>query len=626
MEPQEPTEAPGRPRRALYGLAVVAVLYLAREVLIPVALAILLTFIVAPLVAWIERRVRSRALAVLLATLLVTVLFGGALLFAGQQFGGLADELPTYRDTIVRKVRSIQAGPGGVVGRAAESIRQMGDDIARAPDEPPFVGPPSPDAPTTDQPTAPAQAAPVGPVRPPAPVDERSPPGASSPLGWTIMGSVLGPLGSAMIVILLLVMMLMSRENIRDRLIRLAGLHQIGFTTQTLEEAGVRVGKYLRVQLLMNAVYAVLIGAVLLVLGVPNAILCGLIAGVVRFIPILGPWIAAAIPAALALAVFDDWYHVFIVIGFFAVLEIIDNFIIEPWLYGASTGLSSFGVILAIIFWTWIWGAVGLVLAMPITVCLVVFTRHVPHLSALWILLGDEPVLSDSMRYYQRLLCRDEDEAAAILAAAPADADPVDILDQVVVPSLSAARADLRRGLITGAQAARIGAAARELALEWLTDRDVGRVIPTREKPTGGVVCLPAHDGLDEAAAAVLTDLLRRDGVGATAISAGLLFSEKMAATEVAGVNLVVVSSVGPSSDLQTRRICKTLQQKLPGTPVIVVAWVDDAPGTPPATETAPATIHTQVSTNRQVITLVKSLLTVQPSRDPPVGPAKSGS
>ena len=256
------------------------------------------------------------------------------------------------------------------------------------------------------------------------------------------------------------------------------------------------------------------------------------------------------------------------------------------------------------------------------TVCVVVFTRHIPHLSALSILLGDEPVLSDSMRYYQRLLCRDEEEAAAILASTPAGTDPADVLDQIVVPGLSAARADLRRGLITGAQAARIGTAARELALEWLADRDPATPIPGQATPS--VVCLPAHDGLDEAAGALLAELLRRDGVGATVISAVLLFSEKITATETPGINLIVVSSVGPSGDLHTRRICKTLQRKSPGLPVIVVAWAGGAPD--PAAPVEPATAHTQASTNRQAVTLVKSLLAVRPAPELPLAPAPSGA
>ncbi|MFN0131551.1 MAG: AI-2E family transporter [Phycisphaerales bacterium] len=603
-----------------------AILYLARQVLVPVALAILLTFVVAPLVARIERRVHSRAIAVLLATLLVIGVLGGGLLFAGQQFAGLADEIPTYRDTIVRKVRSIESGPGGLIGRAAEAIRRISKDIAQSPADPPVDAKPSPVASTNT-----GQSPPVFPASPvvvtqttPGPFAERAPPGGAVSLSWAIVAPIVEPLASAAIVILLLIMMLMSREGIRDRVIRLAGLHQIGLTTQTLEEAGSRVGRYLRTQLLLNTIFAASVATGLLIVGVPNAALCGLLAGVLRFIPVLGPWLAAAIPSALALAVFSGWHHVVIVLSIFAALELLNNFVLEPWLYGSSTGLSSLGIILALIFWTWVWGAVGLVLAVPMTVCVVVFTRHIPSFSGLWIMLGNEPVLSDSMRYYQRLLCRDEEEAAAVLASAPADADPVDVLDEIVVPSLSAARADLRRGLITRAQAARIGTAARELALEWLADRGAGRAAPSQAMTAGRVVCLPAQDGLDEAAGAVLVELLRREGFDATAASAALLFSERIDAAVAPGVGLIVISGVEPSSDLHTRRVLRALQQKAPGTAVIVATWAGEAPKSVPADQAAAA--DSRAFTIRQAITLVKSNLPLQPTGDADAVPSASGA
>ena len=417
MQLPDRSDQPDRSLSAVYGLAAVAILYLARQILVPVALAILLTFVVAPLVSRIEHLVRSRALALLLATALAIGILGGGALLIGQQFIGLSEDLPTYRATIVRKIRSIQQGPGGLVGRANDAIRTIRDDLVHSPPEHPAAA--DPVSPTPVQSTA--RATPASPAKAQESAPE-APQGGGAALGWTLITPIVEPLASAAIVILLLIMMLMSRESIRDRIIRLAGLHQIGFTTQTLEEAGTRVGRYLRAQLLINTIFASGVGTGLLVLGLPNAALCGLVAGVLRFVPILGPWLAAAIPAAVALAVFDDWSHVAFVIALFGGLEILASVVLEPWLYGSSTGLSSFGIILAVIFWTWVWGGVGLVLAVPMTVCVVVFTRHIPHFSALSILLGDEPVLSDSMRYYQRLLCRDEDEAGAILAAVPAAA------------------------------------------------------------------------------------------------------------------------------------------------------------------------------------------------------------
>ena len=599
MELHERSDASDRPRTALYGLAAVAILYLAREILVPVALAILLTFVVSPLVTRIERRVRSRALSVLLATLLVVGVIGSGLIFAGQQFAGLAEDLPAYRTTIVRKVRAVQAGPG----RLIERIRNFGKDITQP--EPAIEGPAE---------SAPALPEDVVPAPVPAPAEAID----ESPIGWDMISPLIEPLAFAAIVIVLLILMLMARENIRDRIIRLAGLHQIGFTTQTLEEAGTRVSRYLRAQLLLNTTFGGAVTIGLVIIGLPNAILCGVLAGVLRFIPILGPWIAAIIPSALALAVFDDWSHVIIVASLFAALELVWNIVLEPWLYGTSTGLSSLGVILAIIFWTWVWGAIGLMLAVPMTVCIVVFTRHVPALSALSILLGNEPVLPESMRYYQRLLCRDEEEASAILAAAPADAEPAAVADEIVLPGLSAARQDLRRGLISLAQAERIAASGRELALEWLQDKEA----PPPAATATGVVCIPASDALDEAAAAVLAELLRRGGVQATLVPAALLISEKIEAAAVPGVNLIVVCGVGPGVDRPIRRIVKTLKQRLPTLPLIVASWIAEPPAGEAAVEPASADAN-QASSHRQAITLVKSLVPVQP---PPENPPRGGT
>ncbi len=621
MDPEH-AEAPSRPWSALFALAAVAVLYLARPVLMPVGLAILLTFVLAPVVMAIERRVRSRALAVVITTVLLTATSGGLALLVEQQLVAFADDLPTYRDTIVRKVRAVQSGPQGLMGRVADTLSGIGREIsqpATKPDQPPPApgaapGAAAPGAPPSE--TPPTEAPPAKAALPEA----RGP----APLTGSLWRAIIELLASGAIVILLVVMMLMSRESIRDRIIRLAGLNQIGLTTQTLEEAGARVGRYLRAQLLINTIHASAVGAAMFLVGLPSAALWGLMAGVLRFIPILGPWLGAAVPAALAIAVFDDWYPLVVVISVFAVLEIVHNVVLEPWLFGSSTGLSNIGMVLAIIFWTWIWGAMGLVLAVPMTACLVVFARQVPQLNALSVLLGDEPVLSEPMRYYQRLLCRDEDEAAAILAAVAPERDPADVLDEIVIPGLAAARADLRRALITRTQAARIAVAARDLAIDWLADHEGPPPPENRHPPTARVACIPASDELDEAAAALLAHLLKREGLGVIVVSAALLFSEKIAAAQEPDVGLIVVSSVEPSNGLQTRRIGKTLLRKRPGIPLIVATWgVEAASAAGPPTDDG-AGASPRVSTNREAVVMVNSLLADQRVRDPVGEPAEA--
>lgn len=647
-----------RPWTVLYALAAVAILYFARPVLVPVALAILLTFVASPLVNWTERWVKRRAVSVTIATLILCGVVGGLTVLVGRQFLSLADELPTYRDRVVSKVRELSAGPAGLMGRAADNIGDFGDEISQVVAEKNGSATETKEAAqetkeaaaelkqaaaeTRDaaEKTREAAGAPEGkaPAQGTAAAgkdggthDAKSGPQpvtlANAPvaLGALILKWTVHVLASAGVVILLMMMMLWSRESIRDRVIRLAGLGQIGLTTQTLEDAGERVSKYLRAQLLVNAIFGLSVGVALLALGVPNAALCGLTAGVLRFIPVLGAWMGAVIPIFLALAVSDTWNHVMVVVAVFVVLEILNNVVLEPWLYGARTGLSAFGIVLALVFWTWIWGGIGLVLAVPMTVCLVVFSKLIPQLGVLSILLGDEPVLSDSIRYYQRLLVKDEEEAAAILNAAPAEKEAPEVLDEIVIPSLAAARADLRRRLITPAQAALIATAARDVALEWLADREPGAGAGREHDGGARVACIPATDEIDEAAAAILAELLERSGVHVALAPAGLLVSEKVRAATAEGVGLVIVSSVEPSSAMQTRRIGKLLERQRPDIPVIVVAWGGTNENGEISTVGEPGVVA-KVTTNRQALAAAKAMLVTQGSRDLAEAPKEAGA
>lgn len=538
----------------VYVAVTVAALYLARPVLIPIALAILLTFLLAPLALRLERWVRSRIAAVAIVTVLLIGAVGGLTALIGQQFVSLAEQLPTYRHTLVEKVRALRAGGGTVVDEAAETIRVLGDELK--------------DAPPADE-TAGA----AGPM--PQPPPEAAPPAPEQTDALDVLGNLALPLAhaatSAIVVVLLLVLMLVSREGIRDRVVRLAGLRQSSLTTQALEEAGSRVGRYLRSQLLINSIYGAGVWAGLYLIGVPSAGVCGLMAGLLRFIPFLGPWLGAVIPVVLSLAVFNDWTHVTLVATLFVTLELINNIVLEPWWYGASTGLSSLGVVLAIIFWTWIWGAVGLVLAVPVTVCLVVFCRHIPHLGPLAILLADEPVLSEPVRFLQRLLVNNETDAAAILAATPADRDPAQALDEIVIPALAAARDDLARGLITPRQASRIATAARDVAWEWLEDRASAE--PPDAQPGVPVACLPAADEFDECSAALLAQLLEGRGVRTVTGSASALLSENIALAQQSRARVVVAAAIGPGPNPHVRRLCKRLRRQLPGASLLTGEW-----------------------------------------------------
>lgn len=600
MEQLEPVGMPRSRGALLYVMATVAALYLARELLIPVAMAVLLSFILSPVVSWIESSIRSRIAAVAIVTVAVVGVAGGGLVFVGAQFAGLAEKIPEYRETVVRKAKFLGAGPTGLISRVSEELSRIGHDVART-DAAPAAAPAAASGPDA------ATEAPSG--------GERTASGGAGTL-LSVVRPIFDPLASSAIVLLLLVMMLMSRESIRNRVIRLAGLDQLGPTTHALDEAGARIGRYLRSLLLVNTIYGAVVGGGLLAVGVPNALLCGVMAGALRFIPVVGPWLGAAIPTALALAVFDDWGHLILVLGLFAGCEIIANAVLEPWLYGASTGLSGFGLVLALIFWTWVWGPVGLVLAVPLTVCVVVFGRYVPALSFLWVLLANDPVLVQSVRYYQRLLSRDEEEAAAILASAKPDADPAAVLDEVVLPALGAARRDQVLSLISTAQARAAAAAAGQVALEWLSDLPMagGALEPTRTPVQ--VVCLPASDVFDAAAAGLLVELLRREGVGARAVSAELLFSERVAAARTPDILVAVVASVEHATELHARRTCRALRRGATDDAIAVVSWGGRPPGASPAAAGGEEPGMSRAASTREAVAVVRSLLAVRASSD----------
>ena len=254
-------------------------------------------------------------------------------------------------------------------------------------------------------------------------------------------------LGSTGIVIILVVFFLVRREDLRDRFIRLVGKGQVTVTTQMLEDAATRVSRYLSMQFLINATFGISVGIGLYLIGVPNAILWGILAATLRFIPYIGPWIAAAMPIGLSMAISTGWVAPILTVGLFVVLELFSSNVMEPWLYGKNTGVSAVAVLVAAVFWTWLWGLVGLLLATPLTVCLLVIGKHVPQLSFLDILLGNEPVFEPKKRVYQRLLAGDQEEATELVDDDLENKPLVEVYDTVLIPALAlTAETDWHRG------------------------------------------------------------------------------------------------------------------------------------------------------------------------------------
>ena len=329
-------------------------------------------------------------------------------------------------------------------------------------------------------------------------------------LGQTF-GTLVEVLGLASIVVILVVFFLIRREDLRDRFIRLAGKSHATVTTQMLADAATRVSRYLSMLFLINTSFGIVVGIGLYLIGVPNAILWGILATTLRFVPYIGPWIAAVPPICLAMAISAGWLAPALTLGLFAAVELFCGNIVEPWLYGKGTGVSAVAVLVAAVFWTWLWGVVGLLLATPLTVCLLVIGKHIPQLSFLHILLGNEPVFEPKTQVYHRLLAGDQEEATELVDDALEKKPLVEVYDTLLIPALALAETDWHRGDLDEGRHTFILQSLREMIQERADDE---QELPAKDGVTDGdprppcILCLPARDEADEIAAMMLAQLL----------------------------------------------------------------------------------------------------------------------
>jgi predicted PurR-regulated permease PerM len=388
---------------------VAAVLHWAQAVFVPLALATLLAFLLNPLVTRVERWV-GRTAAVLVVTVLAGAALGGATWRVTMELASVVTELPQYRTNIRQKIRDVRgASRGSSIETLQNTLKDIEAEINRdAPDQPEPV-----------------------PVVAPEP----------SPLwGIPAMVASLSPVATAGLVVVLVIFMLLERRELRDRLLRLLGNAHVSVTLRALDEAGTRVSRYLLAQTMVNSCFGAGIGIGLYAIGVPHAALWGVLAAVLRFIPYVGPWIAAVAPIVVSFAALPGWERPIAVVGLFVVLELATNMLLEPIFYAGAAGTSEVGLIVAVAFWTWLWGPLGLLLATPLTVCIVVVAKHVPALEFLAILLSDSPGLEDGERFYQRLIAADTQEAHALLATAMEGGEAERVFDTMLVPALSVAK------------------------------------------------------------------------------------------------------------------------------------------------------------------------------------------
>ena len=554
----------GSMARVVIGAIAIAGLYFARPVLEPIALAVLLSLLLAPAVRWLHLRGVGRNAAVLATVLLAFIMILGFGAAVGEQVIGLVRNLPQYEDNIAAKIRSLEGVPGaGMLGRATRVFHDLGSQLEGS---------------TASRLPAPA-ATPGETV--PVPVEIRQNEPALLQLLRNVIGPMLLPVAEAGLVLLFVIMILLKREDLRDRLLRLAGARDLHRTTAAMNEAAERVSKYLLAQLAVGLCYGLPVGIGLAVIGIPNAPLWGALGVVLRFVPYLGGPLTAIVPCALAIAVAPGWGLLFWTVLLFAAAEAITANLIEPWIYGRTTGLSSTAVVVAATFWTWLWGPVGLLLATPLTVCLVVLGRYLPPLRFLDILLGNRPVLSAQESFYQRLLARDPEEATEQAEEFAREKSIEAFFDEVAVPALVLAQADSDRGVLAGNSRAVIAegfaAILDNLAEDGVVEPDES------EAERSPIALLAARNELDLAAAWLLQHLLRLRGHRAVVFSPDALSTFNLDRLPLRGAALVCVSLISTNSTARARYLVRRIRRRARRARLIIGFWGQDAADFPAA-------------------------------------------
>jgi predicted PurR-regulated permease PerM len=511
-------------------LVTAAVLYLAKEVLIPLALAILFSFLLAPAVRRLEQWKLGRIPSTLIVALFAFAVIFGIAGVAAMQAVSLGAKLPEYRHNIVQKIHSLRHPKRDTnIGKAAAAIKDIEKEAS--------------------------------PERPPVPVKET--PGTPVEAFTQFMAPVATPLAMALAVIVFTLLFLLNRENMRDRVIALLGPARIHMMTKAMAEASYRVSQYLMTQVLVNALFGIPFGIALYFIGIPNAALFGLLGMVLRFIPYIGVWIAMAMPALLAFAISDGWTPVMWTLGVFFALESMLAYVVEPWLYGKSAGLSPIAIILAVVFWTWLWGPVGLLLATPLTVCVAVMGRYIPEFGYLNVLLGVEPVLGPEERFYQRLIALDHEEAAELAEQYAATHGIAKTFDGMILPALTLAERDRQKG-------------ALEPTRERFIHENVRRIVEDLEHvpgaSAGGTLCIvPAHDEADHLAAQMVARLLPSEQTVVLAPPVRPAeISEIVAQKHCAAI---LISAVPPNTAHYAGELARRLRRQIPGVKIAVGLW-----------------------------------------------------
>ena len=551
------------------GVVVVSCLYWAQTVFIPVALAVFLSFLLAPLVTALQRRGLRRLPSVLLVVMLAAAVLGGGVWLVTAQVTSLAGEVPKYTENIKVKVKSLRdLGQGSVTSHLEKMIQEItgvwnlpaGSREGKHGDKQPLAA--------SKKPTA-------------VVLEPES-------LNWlaripAVLSSLLATLAGLALALVLVVFMLLKREDLRNRLIRLVGHGQITVMTKALDDAGQRISRFLLMQLIVNATVGLSVGVGLLAIGVRYAFLWGFLAAVFRYIPYIGVWIAALPPIILSLAMFEGWVQPLLVIGLFLVIELTASNVIEPRLYGRSIGVSEVALLVAAAFWAFLWGPIGLVLSSPLTVCMVVLGKYVPPLKFLDVLLGDEPPLDAHVTFYQRLLARDQDEATQLVLAQAKASSPEQVYDDFLVPALNYAKRDRERDDLTESDEQSVLQAMLEI-LEDLGERreaanQAEEAIHAENRGNASapirlcVLACPARDQADRLALEMLRQLLDPAKWDVEVTAVDTMTADLVAQVAEQTPALVCIGALPPGGLAHTRYLCKKLRARFPGVKIVVGRW-----------------------------------------------------
>lgn len=519
-------------------------LYFAQTIVIPLTLAALLTFLLSPLVTWLERWL-GRVLAVLFAVIILFSTIGVIGYVFTRQLVQFGSKLPDYKENVQQKMQAFHFPEGGALNRIWEKVGNWKDEL----------------------------------------FGESSTPFESSPLAMKLVdlssnfihfaesffGSFFNIIGTTGIVLLLVIFMLLNREDIRGRIIKLLGQDRISSTTKAMYDASERVSSYLFRQFVVNVIFGITVALGLYLIGIPNAILWGGLATLLRFIPYIGSWIAAIIPIVVSFIITATWIVPLLTIAFFIILELTTAYVIEPWYFGIGTGVSPFALVMAAIFWTWLWGPIGLLLSTPLTVCLVVIGQHVPTLSFLRVLLSQEQALAPFEECYHRLLSFDSTEAMTTVESYLKEHSLTSLYDDVLVPVIVQAETDYRQGSIEIEKRESVYQNIHEI-LDDLGESELKGVNGDQQKSIAKakVLCIPSKTMRDELGTIMLAQLFIHESSQAHFIPSKISLNEIVSLVESKGFNAICITNVAPFSLSHVSYLCSKLHQQLPQLTIVV--------------------------------------------------------